>query len=261
MSSNDPFIYDEKSSCLYSPTGRLIKEVACPKAKHWNQLIAEDGEDRWRGCTECNERVINLDEMGVLQALGALNENPQTCIHASSNSQNVIFLRDRPSCIAENNPDHCPESEEVFIYTARSVEQINRAANMGYWPDVRWVDYKSESSTLMSSFMNVFQDQVSGRLVVLDGSNYRDPSRKRASDLHGCKEVIPERHYYPRYQPQPIAAYMIPVELPDGTEVVVADPIEDIVNGWERAFDVPGIVLNKKVVLELGKLKVRHIVG
>jgi hypothetical protein len=35
---NDKFVYDEKTSVLYSPDGRALKQVNCPKAMHWNQL-------------------------------------------------------------------------------------------------------------------------------------------------------------------------------------------------------------------------------
>ena len=212
------------------------------------------------GCTECAERVINLDVVSVDQAWTELRANSSACLHASSESDNVIFLEDRPLCLPETNPNDCPDDNEVVIYTARSIDQINRAANMGYWPDVRWVEYKGEHSTLMSSSINIFQDETSGRLVVLD--NAEDPRLySRPTIPQGCKEVIAERHFYPRYQEQPIAAYLIPIDLPDGTEVVVSDPIEDIVNGWERAFAVPAIVRNRKVILELDKVEVRHIVG
>ena len=52
-----PFIYEEDSSKLYDPDGRLIKKIHCPKAKKWNQLIVDDGEDRWRGCDACQNKV------------------------------------------------------------------------------------------------------------------------------------------------------------------------------------------------------------
>jgi hypothetical protein len=41
-----PFVYDEKTSSLYSPDGEFIKEVYCPKALKWNQLTETDAADR-----------------------------------------------------------------------------------------------------------------------------------------------------------------------------------------------------------------------
>ena len=60
---NKRFIYDEKTSSLYAPDGTLLKKVFCPKAKRWNQLQIEEGEERWRGCQACGEKVIDLDRI------------------------------------------------------------------------------------------------------------------------------------------------------------------------------------------------------
>lgn len=102
-----PFVYDEKSSSLYSPSGEFIKKIYCPKAVNWNQLLADNLLDRSRGCNKCNEQIINLDAFPVHEAWAILMNKPDTCVYASSNSENVIFIQDI------NNPEHpkpAPES-------------------------------------------------------------------------------------------------------------------------------------------------------
>ena len=69
---NKPFVYDEKTSSLYSPDGEFIKKIHCPKAVHWNQLIEDNPEDRSRGCNQCNERIINLDTITPIEASNLL---------------------------------------------------------------------------------------------------------------------------------------------------------------------------------------------
>ena len=56
------YIYNVESSALFDANGFFLKKVFCPKAKHWNQLIADDPLERSRGCRECGHRVVNLDE-------------------------------------------------------------------------------------------------------------------------------------------------------------------------------------------------------
>ena len=56
-----PFVYDEKTSSLFSPNGEFIKQVFCPKAVNWNQLVSDDPKNSLRACNHCNERILNLD--------------------------------------------------------------------------------------------------------------------------------------------------------------------------------------------------------
>ena len=85
------FVYDEKSSSLYSPDGEFIKKIYCPKAVRWNQLLQDSQEDRSRECNQCKERIINLDSINPDEALEILESQPTTCVYASSSSANVIF--------------------------------------------------------------------------------------------------------------------------------------------------------------------------
>ena len=66
---NDRFIYDEKTSSLYAPDGVFLKQLHCPKALNWNQLLVENNEQRWRNCDKCKERVLNLDVASVTSVI------------------------------------------------------------------------------------------------------------------------------------------------------------------------------------------------
>jgi len=79
--------------------------------------------------------------------------------------------------------------------------------------------------------------------------------------------VIPFTFYYPYYQSVPIAAYLIPPNLKDGTKVIIEDPIEDLLGGtWnqgdrERAMNVIGYVKNRKVFINRKSIQRNDYIG
>jgi len=249
-----PFVYDEKSSSLYGPDGQYIKKVFCPKAVSWNQLLADQAEDRSRGCNQCDERIINLDTSSPESVLAILDKNPKTCVYASNNSANVIFLKD------ESNPsaprlapeswygNNAPKVDIPIIATARSIEDIERGLRMGFWPDVRLVRYNTKE---ISQKLCVYQNMVTGEIQWF--GDYRSPSANEVGP--DWKEVIPWTNFYTHYQQIPVAAYLIPKGLPNNCEVLIPDPIEDYIGAsWNqgdayRATNVIGTLINKKIAL------------
>lgn len=260
--SNQRFIYDEKSSSLYAPDGTFLKRLFCPKAKQWNQLVIESGETRWRGCQQCKEKVFDLDSVSVQTATDSfLNQWSKTCVHVSDRSGNVIFLKDtnavRPVKDASEDP--------VRIQTVYGKEDIARGYAMGYWPDVRII----RPDPKMNSKISVGQHPVTGEVDYSHDyrTSFRNFGDDECSRNDGFKEVHPFVSYYPYHRALPVAAYLIPKELPSGTRVVVDDPIENVLGstwnqggGW-KAGNIPGYIENNKVVLELDKVKVTHAVG
>jgi hypothetical protein len=83
----------------------------------------------------------------------------------------------------------------------------------------------------------------------------------------GTTKVVPFTNYYPYFQSLPIAAYLIPRDMSDGTLIVAPDPIEDIAgDSWNqgsvyRATDVPGFIRNRRVVLEPDKVVRSQMIG
>ena len=262
---NSRFIYDEKTSSLYAPDGTFLKTVSCPKAKHWNQLIVEDGEDRWRKCEDCKENVINLDTVEADQVI-QISSNPwsSTCIHASKNSDRVIYLKDIEAVPSIDKIQKDVENK-IVIKTVRTIADINRAAAMGYSVDVRQIKY--DTSKLRSK-MTIGQDPVSGRIRT--SGDYRMTFRDSEfgfEEKSKYKEILPFFSYYPYFQPEPIAAYLIPKGTADGTKVVIEDPIEDFVgSSWNqgecsRAFGVIGHVVDMKVVINESDIYVQELIG
>lgn len=263
---NNRFIYDEKTSSLYAPDGSFLKKVFCPKAKKWNQLLIEEGEQRWRGCQDCGEKVVDLDLVGYEQSHDLFGDEwNRVCVHASLNSENVIFLKDKDGV----SPPKEEYSVPIVIQTVRSFEDIERGVAMGYWPDVRLIEPNPD----MSSKITVGQNPETG--AVDYSGDYRSGFRHRAIDVESLsarpsssfEEVIPFTRYYPYHQKSPIAAYLIPKGLKGRTPVVVPDPIEDIV-GWRwnqgdthRASNVPGYVEFNRVVLEPRAVEVCEVMG
>ena len=268
---NDRFIYDEKTSSLYAPDGVFLKQLHCPKALNWNQLLVENNEQRWRNCDKCKERVLNLDVASVTSVIQDLQSKwSSTCVHVSSNSDKVIFLKD-------SNAPAKPQGESnldspVVIHTARSFLDIDRAVGMGYWPDVRFVEYDTEN---LQTKISVGQNPITG---AIDASgDYRRKFGGRKSlftenlidedEDSEFLEVIPFTYYYQYYRNSPIAAYLIPKSIKDGTAVLVPDPIEDIIGSkWNqgsayRAFDVTGFIKDRKVVMNEYKPLVRSFIG
>lgn len=260
---NKRFVYDEKTSSLYAPDGRFLKVVSCPKSKHWNQLIVEDGEERWRKCEVCKENVVDLDVMEVDKAIKIIGDYwSSACVHASSNSENVIFLKDE-NTVPPTNESEIDAENRLVIKTARTINDINRAASMGYMVDIRRVLHDTKK---LYSIMSVGQDPETGRIEASGDLRYAfgnsDCSRLGNSRY---KEVFPFFHYYPYFQPDPIAAYLIPNDTPDGTQVMIEDPIEDFVgsthHGVFRATNVFGFIQDMKVVIDEADVVVQHFIG
>lgn len=249
-----PFVYDEKTSSLYGPDGQFIKKVFCPKAVSWNQLLADDPQDRSRGCNQCDERILNLDAFTLDGAMAILSEDPEACVYASKNSANVIFLKDanNPSapCPAPESwyGNNVPKLDTPIIGTARSIEDIERGLRMGFWPDVRQVRYNIKE---INQKMCVYQNMVTGEIHWF--GDYRSPSANEVGP--DWQEVMPWTNFYTHYQQVPIAAYLIPKDLPNNAEVLIPDPIEDYIGAsWNqgdayRATNMTGTVINRKVVL------------
>lgn len=260
---NTRFIYDEKTSSLYSPNGTFLKIVSCSKAKNWNQLIVEDGEKRWRKCEDCNENVIDLDALETDQAIKLVKSRwSSTCIHASRNSENVIFLKDI-NAIPDKEEFETDAEKRVVIKTVRSIEDINRASSMGYAVDIRQVFYETEQ---LHSIMSIGQDPQSGRIET--SGDLRYSFRTSNTSVRGksrYKEILPFFSHYPYFQPIPIAAYVIPKFISDGTAVLIEDPIEDFVgtthHGKFRAMDVIGHIEDMKVVIDESDIVVRDLIG
>jgi len=181
----------------------------------------------------------------------------------------VIFLKDinNPENPERPRQDMFDSSEYRYdlpiIKTVRSISDIKRAIQMGYWADIRLVQYKDNE---IKQKFAVYQHLETGEIQIV--GDYRSVI-SASSDLHKevWDEVIPFTYYYANYQEEPIAAYLIPKDLKDNSEVFVLDPIEDIVGStWNqgdcyRARNMTGSVSNKKVILNPKSVERSDFIG
>lgn len=114
--------------------------------------------------------------------------------------------------------------EPRVIRTARTEEEINRAARAGYFPLLKKI---SPSSEIRSKFA-IYQDPKSGEISVV--GDYR-------ADRQGDK-VIDFTFYYPHNFPSPFAAYLLPSDLEVGEIVILEDLIEDLISHRWNQGDV-----------------------
>ena len=270
----DKFIYDEKTSSLYSPEGRFLKAVHCPRAKHWNQLQVESADDRARGCADCNSQVLNLDILEPAEVIAELGDRwRHVCVHATRSAGKVVFLMDEEApppvgTQGKEEGEHLP-----VIHTVRGVDALNRAVGMGYWPDVRRLVFEDE--TIRSQFQ-VRQHSGTGRVVDfgdrrggLFSHTGNEADWSAGEEVPGAwGEAIPFNWYYPDYVPgEPIGAYLIPPDLPEGAAVIVLDPLEDFVGkvrgqgDSRRAEDVPGKVVQRRVVIDADSIVPMEVIG
>jgi hypothetical protein len=221
--------------------------------------------------------------MDVHEAVSILGKRgSKACVHGSAASGRVIFLKDKDA-IGPAADVKLDEQGRTAIKTARAAAAINRAANLGYWPDVRLVTY--DTKNLHSKF-SVGQHVETGRIQFsgdyrLTFSRPDDPTwRKHQAALAEFDEddatlreeretdrwveVVPFTNYYPYFQTKPIAAYLIPRQLADGSKLLIEDPIEDVVGAtWNqgsafRESAIPGTLEDRRVVLGKKEEKARR---
>ncbi len=252
--SDQPYVYVEADSSLYWPDGSYLKKIYCPKAVTWNQLIADDPEDRSRGCTHCYERVMNLDTVSVGEVVQALEANPDTCLFGSEKV--VRFLSD-PNKLKP--PEIVTVSEPVEIQTARNELNINRGAAIGFRPKVELVKFDPEKPVAVGE--QVVQNLKTGRVIYWRVWRESVFNTYELSDSQDDWVLVINWTTYPKYQSKPFAAYMIPKGLSAGTRVVVRDPIEAIegYGPWDK--EVYGIWDGKDIILETDGFAGRGIVG
>lgn len=246
------FTYLEENSSLYGPDGCFLKQVYCPKALHWNQLLADDSLGRSRGCTYCSKKVINLDVMDPLEVVEILRKDPKQCVFGTNKSVRFLHDQNRPP-----SPTLSKSAEPVVIHTVRTVLDINRAACIGYWPDVRLVTYETG---MLGTPLSIIQNTKTGVVEVEIDTRFgqRDPNK--------WKQVVDLENHYQYHQNMPIAAYLVPKKLPAGSLVMVHDPIEDILGSVEgpetfRAKNVKGVWNGEKIILDPAGVKVRYALG
>lgn len=110
-----------------------------------------------------------------------------------------------------------PENLRV-IKTARTDDDINRAAKAGFFPLMKVVKPSKE----ISSKFCVWRNRETGEIRVV--GDYR-----AGGGGETWEKVIDWTYYYPHAFPKPYAAYLIPPDIQVGEQVFVEDLIEDFI--------------------------------
>jgi hypothetical protein len=134
---------------------------------------------------------------------------------------------------------------------------------MGYWPDVRLV---KPAITRMRVQTGVAQRTTTGEVRLTRDAREWEMLQKAGGGTAWHTVSAPACHY-PYLQRELLAAYAIPPLLPDGSPVLVRDPIEDVVGtAWSRgdvlrAVDVPATLEKRRLALHARDVKTAWIVG
>lgn len=143
-----------------------------------------------------------------------------------------------------------------IITTARTLEAINTAAKVGYWPLVKSV---IPSHNVKAKYA-VFQDSTTGEIQVIN--DYRSENQ-----ANGLNKVIDFTYYYPHHFGNPYAAYLIPSDIKIGEHVWLSDLIEDVVSQvWNQgdSFRLPSCEAvwdGKDLILQIKSIASEHFVG
>ena len=76
-----------KKGALYSPTGKLLKTLSCPKKVQDADLERSDNE--FLTCAACSRNVVDTDHMLEEELIELLEVKPDTCLRI--NLLNPLF--------------------------------------------------------------------------------------------------------------------------------------------------------------------------
>lgn len=220
-------IYNTSTRSLYTDDGHYIKQISCPLASRLARAVSAAEPDREFNCMVCETKVKNLAYMSDEQALAAAKDDPEVCFFATRAASNVVH-------ITEPLPLHSVvwstkrakarvEPERLVIRTARTLEDMNFAAANGYKLLVR----RAGSGEGVRLQLAVYQDSETGCIASSD--DVRWPPGSFQEGANTFKPVLGYFKYKPAGPSYPVAAYVVPPDLPIGTEVFVEDAIEDLI--------------------------------
>lgn len=157
------FIYDERSSELFNAAGQRLGVVACGGALHWNQLWRSAPAPAGTCCGHCGRPILDLADPTAPRHLErAAGQAPLPwCLHAGPEAR-VAEVRDPGALPPPTRPEPDP-TQRLPIRTVRELLNINRAAAMGYWPDVRLV---KPAVTKLRTLVGVLQRPLTGEVQV-----------------------------------------------------------------------------------------------
>jgi hypothetical protein len=241
-------IYVTDSHSLYTDQGEFIKQVHCPLATRLARAVSVAEGAREFNCTHCKTKVKNLAFLSDEEALKAAANDKDVCFFATTSASNVVhvteprhmhwLVRDWIQYKRKQNSDLC----WPVIRTARTGDEMNFAVANGY----KMLFRKVESYEAVRLQLAVYQNNVSGFLIFTNDARYPPGNEYGKEPTH--RPVFDYFMYSPPAPALPVAAYVIPPDLPVGTEVFVEDAIEHLIcempqdtaermSGWWAVWD------------------------
>lgn len=211
-------IYDPMSGALYSADGTFLKTVYCPMTIRLDELKQLSSDSSDRKCHSCGDTVHSLDDMSDVEAKQLIESNPSACVFATGEAKNVVFLKSIGKTTLA--PD-----DYVRIKTARNLETMEDAQKRGYKLIFKDTGVVNEFGSFKFQLMqHTKTDELRW------SGDYRTMSAASSTWklVRNFTDVRPDR-------PFPLAAYLIPGELPVGTRVCIEDLIQDVkVVSWNQ---------------------------
>lgn len=238
-------IYITETQRLYTDEGEFIKDVHCPLATQLARNVSAAEPERSFRCMHCKTEVKNLAYMSDEQALGAVQQNPDVCFFATNVARNVVHISKPKQYIYLRNPELREKvkgpSPIPIVRTARTLEDMNFAAANKF----RLLFRQAGSGKDLRDIMGVYRDRETGELHVcndqriagfINWNNSKD-NPTRQENAHE-EFVLPMFAFCPQGPASPIAAYLLPPDLPNNTLVFVEDIIEDFVKDYPQGARV-----------------------
>lgn len=235
-------IFNPKTQQLFTGDGTFLKRVHCPHALTPEQLVAIHGTVEGRHCKVCRSTVRRLDEMTDEQVAAMLKQSPDTCVFATPAARNIVFLREYP--LQPWLDDSIP-----LIRTLRSLQAIMAAQDQGAQVLIR----KTGTPPLQGEYQyKVYQHVVTGKIwyaadqrqggplpyeeFCLANEDKTPDEWEKAHELYeqACAQWQPIMSWFAARADQvfPLAGYVIPPGLAEGTEVWIEDVAEDIFDAY-----------------------------
>lgn len=284
-----PMIFDPVTGGLWASDGTFIKRLHCPKGLRWDELGRSSQHpagslvaavERSRDCSHCQSKVTSLEGLSDGEAVALLEEQPEACVYLRGDWQNVTVLgriapddehrtwpslgEDIPGVIAQlkvNATNYCQDSMPL-VHTARTVSQMNAAAQQGYSVLIKKIPPANTSP--LKADVTVWQNTETGEVLEEKGGG-RWPRFDLYEPGSPWRAVLKLRGVSPHVWPSLFAAYLVPKGLAPMTTVLLTDPIEDIV-GWEhhdrqRARMVPATWTGADIQVRPELVEVPMVVG
>ncbi len=203
-------IYDPIQQSLYADDGLFIKRINCPLADvpaHLRKFVSVPAD---QFCSECKKTVHNINHKADADVIALVEAEPDACFFATTQANHIVFLQP-PSHV--DNPKQLP-----VISTARTLEAMDMLQRAGFWLVIKDTGI---TNLFGEAKYQVFENRLTRELRWVSDYNQIPPCSVAWRLVKDWFWARSDRLF-------PLAAYVVPRDLPPNTRVYVEDVIEDI---------------------------------